>query len=222
MKAIVVRIAFFEAFFKVHYTKTSRLTYPIPLPTSVAGIFGSMLGLSRRDASQRFKEYFFGASLVNGDNYREARENATYILHKKTRGKGVENIHIINEPTYFISIAGEDLNEIYTKLKKNIEYLPFGGQNDFFVKDWEVVKYKDTSVSTEISNYLPLDWFQPLQDVRFEILPVMHKLSPNPDFVFILDGKGKSQEKILVCEFEGKNIGLYKLEGFYCVGEWSI
>ncbi|MEM0243070.1 MAG: CRISPR-associated protein Cas5 [Candidatus Aenigmatarchaeota archaeon] len=221
MKAIVVRIAFSEAFFKVHYTKTSRLTYPIPLPTSVAGIFGSMLGLSRREASQRFKKYFFGAALVKGDDYREAREIATYILHKK-KTKGVENIHIINEPTYFISIAGEDLDEIYAKLKRNIEYLPFGGQNDFFAKDWEVLEYKDTSFSTEISNYLPLEWFQPLRAVRFEVLPVMHKLSPNPDFVFILDGRGKSRKKILVCEVEGKNIGLYKLEDFYCVGEWSI
>lgn len=223
MKAIVARISFFEAFFKVHYTKTSRLTYPIPLPTAVAGIFGSMLGLSRKDASRKFKNYFFGAALVNGDKYCEARESATYILHKK-KTKGVETIHLVNEPTYLISIAGENLKEIeeiYNKLNENLGYLPFGGQNDFLAKDWKILDYIDTKISTEISNYLPLEWFEPVPGTRFEILPVMHKLSLFPDFVFILSGKAKSKKEILVCEYEGKNIGLYKLENFYCIGEWS-
>lgn len=221
MKAIVMKISFFEAFFKVHYTKTSRLTYPIPLPTSVAGMFGSMLGLERKEASQKFKNYYFGAVLLNGEKYYETQENVTYTLHKK-KTRGVETIHIINEPTYLISIAGENIEEIYDKLTKNIKYLPFGGQNDFLAKDWEILGYKDTKISTEISNYLPLEWFQPLPGIRFEILPVMQKLSSNPDFVFILDGKAKSKKEMIVCECEGKSIGLYKLENFYCVGEWVI
>lgn len=221
MKSIIVRISFFEAFFKVHYTKTSRLSYPIPLPTSVAGMFGSMLGLTRKEASQKFRNYYFGAALLNGENYREVQESVTYVLHKK-KTKGVETIHVINEPTYLICIAGENIDEIYDKLSNNIEYLPFGGQNDFFAKDWEILGCADTKISMEVSNYLPLEWFQPSSGIRFEILPVMHKLSNNPEFVFILEGKAKSKKEVMICEYEGKNIGLYKLENFYCVGEWSI
>ncbi|HIQ49937.1 MAG TPA: CRISPR-associated protein Cas5, partial [Nanoarchaeota archaeon] len=34
MKALILEISFFEAFFKVRHTKGFKLTYPIPLPTT--------------------------------------------------------------------------------------------------------------------------------------------------------------------------------------------
>ena len=68
MKALIVEIGFFEAFFKVHYTKTSRLTYPMPLPTTVAGMFGSMLGFSREKVREAFAECLFGSGILGEVN----------------------------------------------------------------------------------------------------------------------------------------------------------
>lgn len=65
-KALVLKIEFFEAHFKVHYTKGFRLTYPIPLPTSVAGIFARLLNIPREETMKRFKGCRFGAILADG------------------------------------------------------------------------------------------------------------------------------------------------------------
>ncbi|MEM3290407.1 MAG: CRISPR-associated protein Cas5 [Candidatus Micrarchaeaceae archaeon] len=234
MKTLVMRISFFEAFFKVHYTKTSRITYPIPLPTSVAGMFGGMLGLSRKEASKYFADCVFGACVDPAKKISENRENATYILFSKlkqpNRGKGVETISIINEPTYLIAIGGDEekIAEIREQLMKGISYLPFGGQNDFFVKDWSFVGNFEIMADEYVSNYVPTMWVGEIsKDTTFQILPVNHNL-PDIDrnFTFILNGSVKLKKewvnKINTVEVEGKHIALYPLHKFVVVGEWGI
>lgn len=216
MKALVVEISFFEAFFKVHYTKGFRLTYPIPLPTTVAGIFGSFLGIERGKLTEEFSEMLFGAKLIEHSGI--VSENATFIQYKaKGVEKGVTQLLIVNEPTYLITIAGEEkrIEEIIDKIKNFTTFLPYGGQNDFFVKDWKIVGIENVENSNIISNYAPQDLVEnPILEngSEIQILPVRHKLSDNPNFYFVMNGKLKLKEKI-PCTAKEK-IGLYGIKSF--------
>ncbi|MEM4312116.1 MAG: CRISPR-associated protein Cas5 [Nitrososphaerales archaeon] len=221
-QALVLAIEFFDALFKVHYTKGFRLTYPIPLPTTIAGIFSGMLGIERKDITKRFKGYSFGAGLSKGE-VKETVEQYTFIQFGKNR-LGVARTHILVDPAYYLVMAfdsKEELERIEKKIHDGIEYLPFGGQNDFFPKDWYVMGIKDTTVSTEVGNYLPSDWVDSLKkDVVIEILPVNHKLGDIQQFHFILNNHIISKKEVEVCPVNGKNIALYSLNDFYAVGEW--
>ena len=216
MKALVVEISFFEAFFKVHYTKGFRLTYPIPLPTSVAGIFGAFLGIERERLREEFNGMLFGAKLLRYSGI--ASENATFLQYKaKGVERGVTQISIVNEPTYLIAMAGEGkrLEKTTEKIRNSVRFLSYGGQNDFFVKDWEIVGIEDVEESNIISNYAPQDLVEnPIleEGSEIQILPVMHKISENPNFYFVVDGKLKLKENVHCTEKE--RIGLYNLKDF--------
>lgn len=222
--ALPVLLHFFEAHFKVHYTKGFRLTYPIPLPTSIAGIFGSMLGIERRDIYNKFKDCAFGASIIN-DAY-ENVENYTFFQYKQgTRKLGVTRLHLINEPKYVIVMAHQDesfIKNIKDQLENYVYYLPFGGQNDFFAKDWTIYNILQTSYSDKISNYIPMGYYNGIEEgTAIEILPVKHKMGSNENFYFILKGTIKSKEILEICSINNKNIALYPLDNFYIVGEES-
>jgi len=222
--ALIVKLELFDAHFKVHHTKGFRLTYPIPLPTAVAGFFASMLGLIGKEAVRKFKDYRFGAALAN--RQAESVEQATYVQHKSNRFvRGVARMHILTNPVFYLVTACENEEEIEnmrTEINDGIEYLPFGGQNDFFAKDWNILKSESVTLSTEIGNYLPSDFISELTEgASMEILPVMHKLGPTQEFYFVLDGWLISKKELPVCPVDGKRIALYKLRDFYPVGEWS-
>ena len=216
MKAIVSKITFYEAFFKVHYTKGSRLTYPIPLPTTVAGIFGAMLGIDRTELQNRFENFYFGAKLLNYDGM--IIEHETFIQFKTMKvEKGVVHSQIINHPTYLIALAGEDksITKFYDFLRSgNLIYLPYGGQNDFFVEDIRIIGLADVINSNVISNYAPQDMVKALKskEIMFNILPVMHTYSDNPNFYFVLKGELELKESVKIIENEG--VAVYPLEMF--------
>ncbi|MGC8913534.1 MAG: hypothetical protein ACP5LE_06390 [Thermoplasmata archaeon] len=157
----------------------------------------------------------------------ENLENATYLLFGK-KVRGVERISILNEPEYYIVIGGEEkfIERLGADLKDHIEYLPFGGQNDFFVRNWEIVGEKDIAQHQLISNYVPTSWIHKINEgSRFQILPVMHNLQGcDENFTFILDGSVEIREefKINTVETNGKNIALYPLNRFKVIGEWII
>ena len=225
MKAIVTRITFYEAFFKVHYTKKFRLTYPIPLPTSVAGIFGAMLGIDRGKIEEKFSEFYFGARLLKHEGM--IIENETFLQYKKHKTdhgiadavKGTVRTHIINHPTYIIAMAGkEEIFEYYNFIKDhNFVYLPYGGQNDFFVEDIEIKGLTNVVQSDVVSNYAPQDMVKEFKskEIVISILPVVHTYSSNPNFCFVLKGQLKLKESVKVVE--NTNIALYPLEWFNIV-----
>ena len=221
MKALIVEIGFFEAFFKVHYTKTSRLTYPMPLPTTVAGMFGSMLGFSRKKAREAFAECLFGSGILG--EVKRCVETATciYATHRRV---GAETTHILSEPCYYIVVADEHGKVVRWReeIEKGLEFLPFGGQNDFFPKYWHVIDVVDVERSTEIMNYLPASWVSEiLPNTKIETFPVMHRLSDDNNFIFILEGAVKTNREMPVARINGKIIALYELNGFYQIGEWK-
>jgi CRISPR-associated protein Cas5 subtype I-B len=216
MKAIIVEITFYEAFFKVHYTKGFRLTYPMPLPTSVAGIFGAMLGIDRSRIKDEFKNFYFGAELIEQKGI--VVENETFMQYKTMKvEKGTVRTQIINNPAYLIAIAGKNdrIEPYYDFLRTgNLVYLPYGGQNDFFVEDIEVKDLAEVSQSKIISNYAPQDMVKKFESKKivFSILPVMHTYSNNPNFYFVLKGQLKLKEPIKIVE--NTNIAVYPLEMF--------
>lgn len=223
MKAIILKISFFEAHFKVHYTKGYRLSYPVPLPTSIAGIFGALLGVERGDIKDKFSNFLFGGSLnkIGSENY----ENVTFIQigNKKFKNwpPGVVKSQILNEPEFTLIMATSDENkftEYFNKLEEQkFVYLPYGGQNDFFVKNIELIGTKEVEESDQVINYAPkfLVKKTEIDDMRnsfLYILPVMHKFEHDEsDFYFIYGGKLFLKEKIPAVD----NIGLYELSKFY-------
>ncbi len=220
MKAVVVRISFSEALFKVHYTKGFRLTYPIPLPTSVAGMFGAFLGIERGKIGE-LRKFLFGAKVKDYDGF--INENATFRQYKSYGVEiGVATLNLINNPTYLIALAGEkeEIIKMQDKINKAIEFLPYGGQNDFFAEDWAIVGIDDVAESDEITNYAPQDWVdlstKSSLEVTLQILPVMHTLSDNPNFYFITRGRIRLNRKIPSTNNE--KIGLYSLNNFKMEG----
>jgi len=222
MKALICRIAFFEALFKSHYTKGFRLSYLIPLPTSVAGMFGAMLGIPRTDVGREFKDFMFGAVIIKHKGI--VRENVTFLQNKAGKTvKGVAKTFIINEPDYVIAMAGDSikLENFRIRLDEKLCYLPYGGQNDFFPRDYRIFKdLEEVEDSNLVRNYAPSDWVESLKTngvSELQILPVMHKFQTSPSFHFIANGE------LLLCKsipcVARRGIGLYYLRDFYSVGE---
>ncbi|MEM5871952.1 MAG: CRISPR-associated protein Cas5 [Candidatus Aenigmatarchaeota archaeon] len=219
MQAILAEITFYEAFFKVHYTKGFKLTYPMPLPTSVAGIFGAMLGIERRKIENEFKKMLFGSGILKYEGF--TIENETFLQYKTAKvQKGVVRTQIVNHPTYIIAMAGQ--NEQITKYfnffkQNNFVYLPYGGQNDFFIEDLKINSLANVIQSEVVSNYAPQDMVIGLEsgETVLNILPVMHTYSSNPNFYFVLKGLLKLKERVNV--IENTNIALYPLEMFKIV-----
>lgn len=216
MKALLAEISFYEAFFKVHQTKGFRLTYPIPLPTSVAGMFGAVLGVDRTEIQEEFGDFLFGAALVKHDGL--IIENETFIQYKTAKvQKGVVRTQILNQPTYLIAMAGtvEKIERHYTFLTNhNMVYLPYGGQNDFFVKSFQIKQFTDVSQSDVVTNYAPQDLVSKLEssETVLSILPVMQTDSDNPNFYFLLKGQLKLKKAVSVVG--DMKIALYPLGMF--------
>lgn len=221
-KALVIKIEFFEAHFKVHYTKGFKLTYPIPLPTTTAGIFAGLLGLARNEATRKFKDCKFGAILSDG-KITENIETTTFIQYGTQNRKGVIKTHILINPAYYFVVQSDNIDEIYDSIEKGIEYAPFGGQNDYFAKDWNIIGKLDVYRNNKINNYLYSQNVKELtENVTFEIFPVMNKIGEEQQFYFIIDGSLLSKKEMPVCSInEKKNVALYGLDDFYLVGDWS-
>lgn len=63
MKALTFKVRFLTAQFKDHTSKVTRRTYLIPPPSTVAGFFGAILGLERKELKKLAKEILAGAEL---------------------------------------------------------------------------------------------------------------------------------------------------------------
>jgi CRISPR-associated Cas5-like protein len=215
MKALVLKITFSEALFKTHYTKGFRQTYPIPLPVSVAGIFGALLGIERGKITEYFRDCMFGAKLLKHKGFYP--ETTTYIQYKSgKRVRGVAVSIIQNNPSFVIALVGtqEKVEENYNKIKSGIVFLPYGGQNDFFTEDIEIIGIKDAEETSIVENYAPQDLVEKIEwgkGTEFQVLPVKHKFSPNPNFYFIFNGKLLLKQTIWAVD----GIGVFPLEKFY-------
>jgi hypothetical protein len=199
----------------------------MPLPTSVAGIFGAMLGIDRTKMKDEFYDMLFGSGLLKYDGL--VIENETFIQHKKTqiqKGvisdaiRGVVHTQLVNHPTYIMAMAGpsDKIARYHAFLAdRKMVYLPYGGQNDFFVEDFEIKDVTDVSQSDIVSNYAPQDMVSKLEssETVLSILPVMHTYSDNPNFYFVLKGQLRLKRPVNVAG--DAKIALYPLEKFKIV-----
>lgn len=214
LAALLVELSFSEALFRVHHTQGFKLTYPIPLPTSVAGMFGAMLGLERCEIPEKLSDFLFGAKAKYIAKI--STENATFLQYK-TKGveRGVAPISLLNRPIFHVAIAGDktQIEKIKSKMENGIVYQPYGGQNDFFCDDWKIMNTVTVDRSKEISNYCPEDWVENIRitpSSDFIILPVKHTLSDNMNFYFIINGILYLKREILCAG----DIALYSLKDF--------
>lgn len=221
MLALLVETSFYEAFFRAHYTETSPLSYPAPLPTTVAGIFGAMLGWDRRILGDIAGSLFFGSKLL--DYKGECREYCRIIQFEKglrpVRPPPVMRFELLYEPTILVAMAGDpDLVRGYLeKLEEGFEYLPYGGRNEYFVKDITVKGCREVNETDVIESYCPENWVSETitgEGGWVRMLQVMHRIKDASRwFSFVYKGKLKLSRKVPVVE----GICLYPFSEFY----WS-
>lgn len=217
LKALVVKVDFFEAFFKVHQTKTTRLTYPIPLPSSVAGMFGAMLGWRREELPEKADGFLFGGKLLTLRG--TSVEQATFLQMPKGV-RGVAPLLVLNEPSYLIAMSGKGgaITKSHEHLKTGIHFLPYGGQNDFFVKDIGGITLKGVGMSREIETYAPEEFVERVdlpKGASIYSLPVVNRFPENSETFYFVDKGGKLILKRELPCVEG--IALYSLENFQWV-----
>lgn len=216
MIGIAIDVCFSEALFKAHYTKGFRQTYPIPLPTTVAGMFGAMLGIKRSEIVSEFEDCVFGAKLLKYKGFCSEKSRFIQYMSGGVRRGAVTTI-IVNNPCYKLAIASareDKIKAYYMKLKDGIHYLPYGGQNDFFAEDFKIGEEKEVYKIELIENYAPQDFVEKIlwtKYTEFQSLPVRHKLSDNPNFYFVYNGKLLLKKDVLALE----SIALYPLDKFY-------
>ncbi len=220
MKGICFEIKFQEAFFKVFLTMKYRISYPIPLPTHIAGIIGSMLGIYRREITDFFKDLYLGGIALNLST---CYENSTLVeISEEGRNRSVEKCMILNEPSFIIFVLGNEdkILRIRNILESKVfEFLPFGGQNDYFLKNIEFLSDVHESSSNIIDGgYVESVLVKNLEEnSRIMILPVNYKNSIR-NFTFIIKGRAELKENIKTCELTINsskiNAPIYLLEDF--------
>lgn len=162
-KALTFKIEFDTAQFKKHLLKLYRDTYLIPLPSSIAGIVGAILGIKKfnlRDWARQ-NELLAGALMLSYEGIVD--EMMTVVKMKGWMGflrTPKKNI-ILFRPKYKVAIAS--LNQELTKeLEERIKNLDFEfeifGGNDYNFVSWigEIRKAR-LELSSEGHGYCKLE-----------------------------------------------------------------
>ena len=136
-KGLVAIVEFDVAHFKVHTTMKGRTTYLIPLPSTVIGLFFSILGLSREEYLRTRDNFLAGAQILELKGI--SRENAQLLKLKPSKeARTTEELMILFHPIYKFAIWGD--KDVIEKLSQKIEkyeftYVPYGGISDFIFWD---------------------------------------------------------------------------------------
>lgn len=199
--------------------EVNPLTYPAPLPTTVAGIFGALLGWDRKEAEEVASKFYFGSKLtyLRGTAYELARV-VQYKQGKPKLPPPLLKCELLIEPDFLIAIAGDDnlIKKCEKKLENACTYLPYGGRNEYFVKNFEVLKCQTVTLRTKVENYVPLDWIKQIELYNangwIKILKVRHKIKgASIWFGFVYDGALHVERKVKCVE----GMALYPLNYFF-------
>lgn len=220
--SLQIKVSFSEAHFRCHYTEVNPLTYPIPLPPTVSGIFGALLGWKREAIMEKARNHQFGAKLFNLGGV--TREFARIIQFKEGRPKfpfPIENFELLIKPSYILAIAGEEqlIKDYYTQLQRGYVYLPFGGRNDFFVENIEVLGFQKVTSTKEVEGYAPSNWVDSLSSQNggwVRGLQVMHKIHEASRWFYFAYKTVLRLNRELFATTDG--IALYPVEWFYYGG----
>lgn len=195
LKALTFKIRFLTAQFKEHMPKMIRRTYLIPPPSVVAGIFGAILGIERKELVNVSNEMMAGAELrsVGGHITTLARifkmdrpaPQLLNLLKSYYRGdrnkiKEIRELLTIKEseelymPEYKFAIASTNeslIDEGAKRLKElDIEYDLFGGNDYHFIEFIGEPKLAEVEVSREGYGYCPREDFERIEAESFNVI----------------------------------------------------
>ena len=194
MKALTFKVRFLTAQFKDHTSKLTRRTYLIPPPSVVAGIFGAILGLKRKELVELSKEMLAGAELksLKGRTVNLARifkfdRSASQLLtliksYYENRSKVIKDIQgilTIKEseelymPEYKFAVASSDeslMDEGIRRLRDfDFQYEIFGGNDYHFVEFMGEPRIAKMDRSREGYGYCPREYFERIEAESFNI-----------------------------------------------------
>jgi len=241
MKTLAFKVSFFEALFRVHYTQAFKLSYPIPLPTTIMGFFGNMLGYDRKEVTKALEGFLYGAKFLSGDSI---EENVTFLqwkiddnrvkLYKKLgiqpKGKlytkGVVKYQILNNVSYIFFVAGEE-KELENKILSRIKLVerdektfivipkryPYGGQNDFFTKEILLLTedYEIKESKTVKGGYIDAKNIELVKDNTSMEILPVRTKQGLKYFGFIKEGEVETKKELLTVN----NVPIYSINDFY-------
>ncbi len=220
MYALLAEVSFCEAHFREHFTEVNPLTYPAMLPTTVAGLFGAMLGWDRKEAEKKAKDFLFGSKLIElkGITHELARITQ-YKAGKPKIPSPLVKVELLVEPKFLIAMAGkkERILECAQQLKNGMRYLPYGGRNEHFLRDIATNDVlQEVTRGKIIENYAPIDWVEEVKvkESRGWVRThrVFHKINRASEW-FVFGYLCTIHLKNTVPQVE--RIGLYSLNNFY-------
>ena len=202
MKAITFKVRFLTAQFKEHTQKMTRRTYLIPPPSVVAGIFGAILGVERRNIFSFSETLFSGAELksLGGRTVTFARifkvdrpPSQLLDLLKKYYGgerekvlKDVQQLLPIKEseelymPEYKFAVASpneEIIEEGLRRLREfDFEYDIFGGNDYHFVEFIDNPRLAKMEKSVKGYGYCPRKDFEGVEAETFCVVWELEKI----------------------------------------------
>jgi len=205
MKALTFVIGFQTAQFKVHVQKLSRRTYLIPPPSAVAGIFGAILGVPRKELKNycRKQKLLVGAELRSLEGYYTTisrifkfdrdEKGIKRLLEKWLRKpmdvriyKDIVGLMPLKEseelfrPEYKFAIAAEDevIDEGLRRIRElNFEYDIFGGNDYHFVHYIGDAREARLIRSKEGTGYCPAKDVYSINAQEYEIIAANSCLS---------------------------------------------
>jgi len=217
--SLQIKASFSEAHFRCHYTEVNPLSYPIPLPPTVLGMFGALLGWNREEIMEKAGNHQFGAKLLNLCGV--TREFARIIQFKEGKPKfpfPIENFELLVKPSYILAIAGEEelIRDYYTRLKRGYLYLPYGGRNDFFLEDVETLGFQEVALTREVESYAPSNWVTSLSSQSegwVRGLQVMHKIDSASKWFYFAYKTTLKLDRELLATADG--VTLYPIKWFH-------
>jgi CRISPR-associated Cas5-like protein len=195
LKALTFKVKFITAQFKDHLSKLSRKTYFIPPPSSVAGIFGAIVGLDRKSLAIVSKELLAGAQMISLGGRavtlarlykfdRPGKELAKlvkkYYEDKNSVLKDIRELLTIKEseelysPEYKLAVASSNeslIDNAFERIRNyEFEYDVFGGNDYHFVEFIGEPRLAEVKKSREGYGYCPSKYFERIEAQSFAVV----------------------------------------------------
>ncbi len=163
------------AHFRVPYTTTSPITYPIPPKTTIAGIVSTIIGIDKSEYLKYYNSNNFkiAIKIVNPikmihicENFLNVKEIKFFSRWMKGKNPKTQiKIEFLKDVRYRIYIWHSNI-EIYKKLKENLsKHLSYYSlcmgiseclANYEFLGEYDIYKNKTIDIPVEISSIIPL------------------------------------------------------------------
>jgi len=193
---ITFKISFLTAQFRKHILKLYWDTYLIPLPSTIVGIIGAILGIRRRDLPDFVKKnnILTGAMLLEFEG--EGDELATLFKYKENREfiRTIKRSRFLYKPVYKFGVAStneELISELYDRINNGeFEYEIYGGNDYHFIDYYGDVnrgEYIETIEAYGYSEKNHVEEIKPIKNPAFAKIDYVHNIEQQEieSFVFV-------------------------------------